>query len=485
MTSTPPPETTDLVLARQAFTAADQRVFALASGDFNPLHLDADFARRTQMGAPVVHGIHHLSWALDSALRAVTFDIQNIKVRFQQPLYLDEIAALTITARTETSLSLDVTTAETVIATIRLSSQGGKIAGSAARAVTTAPQPLPVPADLAFEQMAKCAGAVAAPARDDALRALFPHLWAALGGSAVRALLATSQIVGMACPGLHSLFGGLDISRDTASGDDGALRYAVAKADARFRSLQIDISGCGITGRLEAFARLAPPKQPEMHDISARVSTGAFHGQRALIIGGSRGLGEATAKIIAAGGGHVLITYRDGKAEAERVAVEIRHAGGSCEIMHYDALAPAASQLTEVGAIDSCYYFATGRIFQRKATAFVPERLRTHLAYYVDGFHDLCAALARETSGRIGIFYPSTVAIDEKTAGIAEYAMAKAAGETLANHLNAWLPNIHVISCRLPRILTDQTATIGVARVHDPLDVLCPIVYEVQRIARP
>src|SRR5262249_23662400 len=152
-----------------------------------------------------------------------------------------------------------------------------------------APQPLPMASDPAFEQMAKCAGAVAAPARDNALHALAPHLSAALGISAVRGLLAASQIVGMACPGLHSLFAGLDISRTTADGDDGALRYAVSKADARFRSLQIDICGCGITGRLEAFARLPPPKQPEMHDISARVGTGAFDGQRALIIGGSRG----------------------------------------------------------------------------------------------------------------------------------------------------------------------------------------------------
>jgi acyl dehydratase/NAD(P)-dependent dehydrogenase (short-subunit alcohol dehydrogenase family) len=473
------------VLARRSFTASDQREFARISGDFNPLHLYAVFARHTQMGAPVVHGIHHLLWALDSVLRLSPFDIQTIKVRFQQPLYLDETAELKIAARAETSLSLEVVTAETVIATIRLSSQPAKIAGSAARAVSAAPLPFPILTDLPFERRTRQVGAVAAPAHDDELRALFPHLSAALGVSAVRALLATSQIVGMACPGMHSLFAGLDISRDAASGDDGALRYAVSKADARFRSLQIDVSGCGMTGRLEAFARLPPPKQPDMAAVSARVSAGAFSGQRALIIGGSRGLGEVTAKIIAAGGGHALITYHDGKSEAERVAAEIRQAGGSCEIMRYDALAPAVSQLTEAGLIDSCYYFATGRIFQRKATAFVPERLRTHLAYYVDGFHDLCAALAREASGRIGIFYPSTVAIDEKTSGIAEYAMAKAAGETLANHLNAWLPNIRVISSRLPRILTDQTATIGVATAHDPLDVLLPIVYEVQRIARP
>ncbi len=477
---------TSPVLARRAFTAGDQREFAQVSGDLNPMHLDADFARRTQMGAPVVHGIHHLLWALDAALPSNPFDIGNLKVRFQQPLYLNETAELRITGRTESALSLEVTTAGIVIATIKLSSQPGKLAGFAARAVTASPQQLSTPADLPFAQMAKQAGAVAAPARDDGLRAHFPALSHAAGVATVRALLATSQVVGMACPGLHSLFAGLDVSRDAASGDDGTLRYAVTKTDARFRSLRIDVAGCGMSGRLDAFARLAPPRQPDMAAVSARVRAGAFDGQRALIVGGSRGLGEVTAKIIAAGGGYPLITYRDGRQQAERIAAEISQAGGSCDIIRYDALTPAADQLSGTSAIESCYYFATARIFQRKqAEAYAPDRLRTHLAYYVDAFHELCMTLTSRASGSIAVFYPSTVAIDEETSGIAEYAMAKAAGEMLARHLNASLPNIRIVSRRLPRILTDQTATIGVASAHDALDVLLPIVYEVQGIAAP
>ena len=76
----------------------------------------------------------------------------------------------------------------------------------------------------------------------------------------MRALLATSQIVGMACPGLHSLFTGLDVTRDPASDGEHALHYAVSKSDARFRSLHIDVAGSGIAGRVEAFARHAPPQ---------------------------------------------------------------------------------------------------------------------------------------------------------------------------------------------------------------------------------
>ena len=122
------------------------------------------------------------------------------------------------------------------------------------------------------------------------------------------------------------------------------------------------------------------------------------------------------------------------------------------------------------------------RIFQRKSALYEPEKLRAFLSFYADGFFDLCAALARD--GNVAVFYPSTVAIDETVSDTAEYAMAKMAGEILAGHLNAFMPDIRVICRRLPRILTDQTATVGVASADNALDVMLPIVYEVQQMAR-
>ena len=49
-----------------------------------------------------------------------------------------------------------------------------------------------------------------------------------------------------------------------------------------------------------------------------------FAGSTALIVGGSRGLGALTAKILAAGGGKVIITYATGRADAEDLTEEIR-----------------------------------------------------------------------------------------------------------------------------------------------------------------
>jgi NAD(P)-dependent dehydrogenase (short-subunit alcohol dehydrogenase family) len=336
---------------------------------------------------------------------------------------------------------------------------------------------------VSFEELADQAGAVATA--DGDVRAHFPALTDSIGVAAVRALLTTSQIVGMACPGLHSLFAGLEVNCAEDVAQEDAVTYAVKKVDARFRSLQIDVLGSGIAGRLEAFARPAPPTQPGMSEISRRVSGSPFVGQRSLIVGGSRGLGEVTAKIVASGGGFPLITYRDSRHEAERVAAEIRGAGGKCEILRYDALDPARVQLAQLGAVDCAYYFATAKIFRRKSALYEPDKLRTFVGFYADGFFDLCTALVHDGAGKLAMFYPSTVAIDEGVSGTAEYAMAKMAGEILARHLNEFMPGIHIVSRRLPRVLTDQTATVGVASADNALDVMLPIVYEVQQIGRP
>jgi 3-hydroxybutyryl-CoA dehydratase len=52
----------DLVVGQRAaytrtFSAADIAAFSALSGDSNPLHGDADFARRTFFGGPIAHGL--------------------------------------------------------------------------------------------------------------------------------------------------------------------------------------------------------------------------------------------------------------------------------------------------------------------------------------------------------------------------------------------------------------------------------------------
>src|SRR5579871_6233353 len=66
-------------------------LFARISRDFNPLHMDPVWARRTPLGAPIVHGVHSLLWLLEALAaqrqlpRACT-----LKAEFRKPIYIGE-----------------------------------------------------------------------------------------------------------------------------------------------------------------------------------------------------------------------------------------------------------------------------------------------------------------------------------------------------------------------------------------------------------
>ena len=126
--------------------------------------------------------------------------------------------------------------------------------------------------------------------------------------------------------------GQYDVSWISCDGS-GPLKYRVVKSDDRFRRLHIEVSSGQLNGTLSAFVLPAPEQQLNTAAIKTRVPAGSFSSSCALIVGGSRGLGEITAKIIAAGGGHPIITYHQGAKDAESVAKDIRNSGGNCSLL--------------------------------------------------------------------------------------------------------------------------------------------------------
>ena len=72
-------------MATRRFTLEDQFAFAALSGDSNPLHLDPVAARRTMIGAVVVHGVHLLLWGLDRlAAQRPLHGFRRLRVNFDR-----------------------------------------------------------------------------------------------------------------------------------------------------------------------------------------------------------------------------------------------------------------------------------------------------------------------------------------------------------------------------------------------------------------
>lgn len=440
-------------LPERRFTPEDQQAFAALSGDTNPMHMDAKAARRMQAGRPVVHGIHAVLWALDAAGDLLD-GVGALTVRFDRMIHVGDLCRLRPDAgRAQLTILVD----DVAVTRIDLSPH-------------TDPSSQPAEPD---------AHSFPLEARADAMAAAFPKASAALGPGFLVDLAGLSKLVGMVCPGLHSIFRGFSATRG-ADAVGSAMRYAVLRDDERFNLVTMRVTGAALSGTVEAFRRAPPTEQPGVDALRGLVEPHAFAGRRTLVVGGSRGLGALTAKLLALGGAEVTLTYAVGDGEANAVAQEIRAAGGTCAVLKLDVRQPIAGQIPAGAAFDQLYYFATPFIFGKRGRGLDPALLGEMMAFYVHAFYELCAGLRAAGPQPIAVFYPSSVAVAERPAGLTEYAMAKAAGEVLCADLPRLLKGVRAHIRRLPRLQTDQTASVQPVETGSAIDEMLAAIWSVQ-----
>lgn len=465
-------------------------LFARLSGDFNPLHVDPLFARRLQFGAMVVHGVHHLlrTWdraAVDDA-RLRNGALTSVRASFPAPVKYGDTIVYRLDGAPDdagTRIVAEAGGRRCLVLDLEFArpEDGGGCAGPAP--VADAPAPRQDCVDQTFppeQDRGECPLCL-----DRAAAAhLFPVLSRSLDPSLLAQILACTEIVGMRCPGLHSVFSALELSvrrRDDAP----RLNFEVVKSDKRFARIGIAVSGPGIEGTLDAFFRPPPVGQPGFDEIAAEIPVGRFAGQRALVVGGSRGIGETTAKILAAGGAELCVTYFQGEAEARGVCDDISRGGGKCAAQRLDVLSASADDIAALFPGDGpthVYYFASPKIESAHDESWDARAFEAYCAYYLSPVERLVRGLlAGDAKRRLDLFYPSTVFIDQPRKGFAEYAVAKAAGEALCGQLPRRHPGLRVAAPRLPMMMTDQTAGILPTRLAQPKDVM---LAELDRLAQ-
>jgi hypothetical protein len=460
------------------FEHADQLQFAALTGDFNPMHVDPIAARRLVTGRQVVHGMHVLLRALEHwSMRPAALPT-SVSVDFVSPVCVGDAvnfdfqadalgkAMLRANADGHPCTYIEVTTGAIGDA----GPSGDESAGPAPLALPRSPVDREPKAWVGESQRIEW------PATD--MVGEFPQVVQWLGAERVAALGLLSSYVGMVCPGLNSVFTAVTFSPVPATDDKLGLSFKVTRFDPRYRIFLIDFDGC-IRGRIKAFVRAAPQEQPSMAALAPLVSAEEFTGTHTWVVGGSRGLGELTAKMVAAGGGDVTLTYAKGQGDAERVVKEINAFGsGRAQARRLDVEGDDIDAWVSTAPLpDTVFYYATPRIFNNRAAAFNWSTFESFNLFYVRRFDDLCMALAqRMGKQRAAIFYPSSVVVTDRPRGLTEYAMSKAAGEVLVEDLNRAASALRITWARLPRLATDQTAAVHAVAHDDNVEVMLPLI---------
>ncbi len=217
-------------------------------------------------------------------------------------------------------------------------------------------------------------------------------------------------------------------------------------------------------------------------------------GHRALVTGGSRGLGRALCRSLAAEGADVVINYRQQKARAESLAAELRDqyavqadaipadVSKEAEVVRLFSIASQSSPIDLL--VNNAAVCPTGHM--RDMTV---EVWRETLATNLDGAFWCCRELARHlhAAGRPGriVNISSQAAFRGSTTGHAPYDASKGALVTMTVSLARELAPDHIAvnGVAVGMMRTDMTAAtldnntekyldrIPLRRIGDPVDV--------------
>jgi 3-oxoacyl-[acyl-carrier protein] reductase len=232
-----------------------------------------------------------------------------------------------------------------------------------------------------------------------------------------------------------------------------------------------------------------------------------LQGKRALITGGSRGIGAATSRLLAENGVHVVIGYRSRAADADALVVELRQNHGVTAFAHSadiatqeGATALVERTVNELGGLD--FFVGNAGIWPCDDVAFAEmtdEQWHRTMAENVDSVFWTTRAAVRRMSDGGRIVLVSSTAGQRGEAFHADYAASKGAMISLVKSLapelgkrgitvNSVAPGwVDTEMCEQPFAGGGReriASAIPVGRIAAPRDIAGPIVFLCSELAR-
>ncbi|WP_052425226.1 SDR family oxidoreductase [Streptomyces fulvoviolaceus] len=174
--------------------------------------------------------------------------------------------------------------------------------------------------------------------------------------------------------------------------------------------------------------------------------TRPLSGRTALVTGGSRGIGAASAEALAGLGAHVVLTYRTGREAAERVAAACRERAGTAHVLSADLDGAAGADRmldaleAAVDGVDVVVSNATTAHPRAALAQLETEQLLGKVDADLAVLHRLVRRLTPKMHSRgFGryVVVSSGHAIGPSAPGMSAYGIGKAALEAMVRYLAA------------------------------------------------
>jgi 3-oxoacyl-[acyl-carrier protein] reductase len=426
--------------------------FATATGDQNPLHVDDAFARKTRYRGRIAHGmlpvVQFLGGVVFADARPGRF-LSALKCRFEQPvrpgdgLRLEGEPVTSADDQSETwkftiRLSKDqsIVTIGEAIVSLGQAATADSLSGPQAQNATSIPVSYRTLKEIEVG-LSDGFGATVDPRAFDGL----------LGGDHTMnidpncaAAAMSSPLVGMRLPGAYATFLELSLAfrrplRQCSFVNLTANVSRILPAGGRITinmALTEDGQDVG-DGIVSALVGSPAPHSISCETISQMHTDPGLRDRVALVIGASRGIGEATSKMLAMSGAKVAVHYFRGASDAKSIVDEItEHGGTACEV---------GADLADADQIDAMFSFVEGKLgpvdvlVNNSVGEFSPKKfenvstddLLAELEISVFGMHRCCQrALPNMRSNRWGrIIGIGTVATHVPVASQTKYITAK------------------------------------------------------------
>ena len=445
-----------------------QMSFAKYSGDYNPVHVDFVYARRSMYGEQVVHGINTVLLALDFFCNnRFNFSLNSISVKFLKPVFLNTDFTIKIISNTNNNVIIHIIANNSICTKIKFQFFSQKKSINYSENILSFNIPNKTKPELFDYDVKKNRHRkIDINLCRDELESTYPYLVTCFDNYQFGVILTLTNIVGMKCPGLNSLFSSFKLNFKSDKLPKKAMTFEVNNYDSRFSLYDINVSSNTFLGTIIAFNRPKSVLQSNYNSYKSLVKEDEFSNQIALIIGGSRGIGEITAKILAIGGADVTITYNKGHDDSDKIVRDINSNGGQCKKIKYDVLNDTLNEVNFKKNYTHIYYYATPFIFSGNKDSFSEKLFTTFSKFYISEFYELVNYFYKRKT--LNFFYPSTVALDDMFGNMMEYTLSKSSGEKLIDFLQLKLPALYIYKPRLPRLETDQTVSLFPVINEDP-----------------